>query len=163
MKNKILKNIGTLVLGAGLSLNSFGQNADKEIPCLSSKEVEFIVSEIPKYFNPKYKESLDQSTYLTEYLIEYIPEAKKDDNLGGELSVYLSRNGDSIISIFDRTSLNPSEWYNVSNWIAKKNGQGCADFGIYLKINPIKHLSKSDSQKKFNEFVYKVKKMIKEK
>lgn len=150
MKNKFSKTLGTLILSSGLTLNSFAQT--KEAPCISKEEVMKIRSEIQRYF---------KKTEIHDYLIEFVPEAKKGYDFGGELSVYIPASVDSAISIFDRTSLNQSEWYNVTNWSSKN--KGCADWGIYLNIKPAKELSKIKRQKKFNESIYKIRKIINEK
>lgn len=146
MKNltKILTGISLI---AGLNLNSYSQN--KEVPCVSNKEVEFVISEIPKYFKQK-----DPITYL----IEFVPEAKNGYGFGGQLSVYIPVSVDSAMSIFDRTDINPSKWYSVSNWDSKN--KGCVDRGGYLISK--KEMNKTDSQKKFNGSISKIKKIIKE-
>ena len=153
MINKISKTLGTLVLGAGLSFNSYAQNTDKnlpytyeQVPCISEQEVNHIIFEIPKYFKQK-----SEGTYL----IEFVPEAKKGYSFGGELSVYIPYNNKSVLLIFDRTNINPSKWYNVSNWDSENNG--CANFGGYLNS---KKVWKNRYAKKFNESVYKIRKII---
>ena len=136
-------------LATTFAFNSYSQKTNKEVPCVSEKEVAHIISQIPGHF---------KKTDTDSYLIEFVPEAKKGYYFGGELTVYFPKSCDSVISIFDRTSLNPSEWYNVTNWDSKN--KGCSNFGIHLNIKDVKHLSKTASQEKFNESIYKIRKII---
>ena len=97
------------------------------------------------------------------YLIDVVPSAKNGYTLSGQLAVFLpyltKREGYSgdpnTMSIFDRTNINPAQWFNVSNW-AEDSDIGCADVGVYLNRPNSNISSLPDSQAKFNAFVDRV-------
>jgi hypothetical protein len=144
-----------LVLGAPASETALA--ADRKASCIPDKEISQVVSEIPNHFKRVGNNS---------YLIENIPEAKNNRKYSGILTVELKQGGS--IAIFDRTDMNPLNWYNVSSqtqYYRKTGkpleGRGCADWGIYLTgPGPVKHLSDADAQTKFNLVVKKVEDII---
>ncbi len=144
---KFITGLGLAALVLSASKPEIALAADKGIPCAPEKEIRYVVSEIPKHF---------KQVRLDTYLIEYVPEAKNEYGLGGQLTVFLIEGLD--FSVFDRTDTNPSNWYGVSNRYSVD--KGCAGPGLYLTSGPAKFLSSRDTQTKFNAFIDKVKNMI---
>ncbi|HIG93827.1 MAG: hypothetical protein QT02_C0004G0017 [archaeon GW2011_AR9] len=140
----------TLALSSGLSPAS----AEKPIPCAPEAKVRYVAKNIPQ----KFKEVRPDT-----YLIDVVPSAKNGYTLSGQLAVFLpyltKREGYSgdpnTMSIFDRTNINPAQWFNVSNW-AEDSDIGCADVGVYLNRPNSNISSLPDSQAKFNAFVDRV-------
>ena len=120
--------------------------ASEKVSCSPEKEVKDIAQQIPKYF---------RQVRAGVYLIDKVPEAKNGHQRGGELVVSL----DDMITIFDRTNINPAKWYNVTD----HKSTGCADWSIYLTGKGPRSLTPSDAQQKYNTFIHKVRDKIKNK
>jgi hypothetical protein len=135
-----------------------------KMECVSEDRVRNVARHIPLLF---------EEVSPDVFQIRYVPESRNGTEKGGQLTVYLPFHDDSTfttitspvgypqrdraeMSIFDRTSPNPGEWYAIGNSSNTMNLNsdriGCVDGGhlgssIYINLTP------EESLAKFNDFL----------